>query len=259
MDRRFRHPGAGGRRTGRAHRGARPRGRRGEGRRVTHAYLGLAGLDVVYMGTGYAILAALGLRSTVGAALRPAGLAFSVGWASFGMVAAIVLPFGAPLGVPVVLAICAFASGLALLLRRVVPVERVTAGAPLVAAGDGSDSDLPVCWPPISPSCAREAFQAKPTRTGTHGLFGFRRPSRSTTSAVSTTAPAGSRTSPTATIHRSAPPSKRRASTSRAARRRRRSSCSTGCWPWRSSARSRHCSRRASGRRSCGRASRRSR
>ncbi len=93
-------------------------------------YAGLLALDAAFAATGIAVLFGLGMVAERRSALRLIGLAFTVGWASYGIGATFLLTVGSPLGVFISLAICAVVSVAALLLGPRVPRAQPRETAP---------------------------------------------------------------------------------------------------------------------------------
>lgn len=95
---------------------------------MTHAYLGLLGLDLLLLCSGTCVLYGLGLVRDGRGALRYSGLSFVTGWACYGVLASLALMGGAALAVweTVLLCVLVAAAG-ALLARRVPPVPHVSA------------------------------------------------------------------------------------------------------------------------------------
>jgi hypothetical protein len=71
---------------------------------VTGTYLGLFGLDAVYLAVGYALLHAIGLARLRVRDLQLVGLAYLAGWALMGVVLSLMLMAGIPLRIATVLA-----------------------------------------------------------------------------------------------------------------------------------------------------------
>lgn len=86
---------------------------------MTRAYLGLAALDIIYLGTGLAVLSGLGCISSRRAGFRLAGLAFTVGWALYGVAATFVLTAGSSVKPWVTLAVCGVIASGGLAVRRI--------------------------------------------------------------------------------------------------------------------------------------------
>jgi hypothetical protein len=95
---------------------------------VTHAYVGLAALDLVLAALGFALLVGLGFVRTAGEAPRWLGLAFLAGWATIG----VVLTLGAIAGVDPNLAQVLLAA--AILSVAFVAARRFFPAVPAVAA-----------------------------------------------------------------------------------------------------------------------------
>jgi hypothetical protein len=88
---------------------------------VTRAYAGLLAFDVALLCAGGCVLYGIGLVRDARSALRLAGLAFVVGWATFGVLASLALAAGLAVTVGEALAICALIAGAGFLLGRRVP------------------------------------------------------------------------------------------------------------------------------------------
>jgi hypothetical protein len=88
---------------------------------VIGEYAGLLTLDVAFVATGVAVLFGIGLIVDRRSAILRSGLAFTVGWASYGIGATLLLTAGGALGVAISLVICAVVSAAALLLGPRIP------------------------------------------------------------------------------------------------------------------------------------------
>jgi hypothetical protein len=97
---------------------------------LTRDYLGLAAVDILFAATGLAALLGLGFVGSARAAVRSAGLAFTVGWALYGIAATLALSAGASLARPVALLLCVAVAGAALAARRALPAQRLPAIRP---------------------------------------------------------------------------------------------------------------------------------
>lgn len=84
---------------------------------MTHAYLGLAALDVVILVLGYELLVALGVVRSVRRALRFVGLAFLSGWSLLGIALSLALSVGLDADLAVVLTVAAAGLAVCLALR----------------------------------------------------------------------------------------------------------------------------------------------
>jgi hypothetical protein len=90
---------------------------------MSTSYLGLAALDVVLLAAGIGVLYGLGLVRSGRHALRNAGLALVVGWASVGIVVSTALVLGAPVTPWIVASIAVAVAGGGFLLGRRVPAR----------------------------------------------------------------------------------------------------------------------------------------
>jgi hypothetical protein len=92
---------------------------------VTSSYLGLAALDATLLVAGLGVLWGLGLVRSGRDALRHAGLALLVGWASVGIALSTALVLGAPLTVWLVVSLAGALSAAGILLGRRVAGRRL--------------------------------------------------------------------------------------------------------------------------------------
>src|SRR5581483_4326288 len=103
---------------------ARGRGRRplpaARGAPVTHAYLGLAGLDLLELAAGFGLLHGLGVVRSRPAAPGAVGLAFLTGWAAVGVVLALGAPLGLDPGIAATTAVALALAGAGVACRRLV-------------------------------------------------------------------------------------------------------------------------------------------
>ncbi len=87
---------------------------------MTHAYLGLAGLDLLELAAGFGLLHGLGVVRSRPAAPGAVGLAFLTGWAAVGVVLALGAPLGLDPGIAATTAVALALAGAGVACRRLV-------------------------------------------------------------------------------------------------------------------------------------------
>jgi hypothetical protein len=92
---------------------------------VIREWVGLAALNVVFLGVGTSLLASLGLVRERGEAIRYSGLSLVTGWAAVGIASSYALVLGVGLSLLQIISLASVLAACGLLVsRRVPPLDR---------------------------------------------------------------------------------------------------------------------------------------